>query len=135
MSEPKEMVNHPSHYNLGPKEADGTAKYEAIKVIEDWSLGFKLGNALKYVLRAPHKGTEEQDLNKARWYLDRHVLCPDHPDRDGPEWSMAAVQVAEAWGLPDALEGVVRHIRIGDAKNAIVLLDSYVISRAARDHG
>ena len=33
-----DQVNHPAHYNMGgPKEADGTAKYETIKVIEDWS--------------------------------------------------------------------------------------------------
>ena len=30
--EEKEMVNHPSHYNMG--------KYEAIDVIEDWNLNF-----------------------------------------------------------------------------------------------
>lgn len=59
-----DQVNHPAHYNMGgPKEADGTAKYETIKVIEDWSLGFCMGNALKYILRAPHKGTEKQDLS------------------------------------------------------------------------
>lgn len=68
-------VNHPPHYNDGAKTVleDGTALYEPIKVIEDWGLGFCLGNALKYIIRAPHKGTEERDLKKALWYLERWI--------------------------------------------------------------
>lgn len=69
-----EAVSHPSHYNQGgPIGEDGTAQFEVIKIIEDlgWGFEFCMGNALKYILRAPHKGAEEQDLKKARWYLDR----------------------------------------------------------------
>ncbi len=54
-------VNHPKHYNFG--------KFEVIDVIEDWDLGFHLGNALKYIGRANHKGSRLEDLQKARWYL------------------------------------------------------------------
>jgi hypothetical protein len=130
----REMVNHPSHYNMGgPKGPDGTAKYEAIKVIEDWSLGFCLGNALKYILRAPHKGAEEQDLNKARWYLDRYIYSPDHPDRDGPEFSMTAEEVSSAWGLGDDLANAVHAIRRGNAKGALLLIDAHIISKAASE--
>ena len=64
-SKQKEMVNHPSHYNMG--------KYEAIDVIEDWSLGFNLGNTVKYISRAGHKDDIIQDLKKAKWYLDREI--------------------------------------------------------------
>ena len=63
--EEKEMINHPSHYNIG--------KYEAIDVIEDWELGFNLGNTIKYISRAGHKDDIVQDLKKARWYLDREI--------------------------------------------------------------
>lgn len=94
-----EKVNHPSHYNMGgEKEADGTAKYEVIKLIEDWDLGFCLGNALKYILRAPHKGNEDEDLAKAIWYLDRaHANAerggsPRHP-------RLHPYDAAKAWGL------------------------------------
>ena len=38
MSEQKEMVNHPPHY--GGEDNP----YEAIKVIDEWNLGFCLGN-------------------------------------------------------------------------------------------
>lgn len=121
-----DQVNHPAHYNMGgPKEADGTAKYETIKVIEDWSLGFCMGNALKYILRAPHKGTEKQDLDKARWYLARDS---DHPDRDGPEFSMTAEEVASAWELPVHLALTVGHIRHHDSKRALVELNAHLIA-------
>lgn len=58
-------VDHPSHYNKG--------KFEVIDVIEDWKLGFSLGNAIKYIARAEHKESALEDLKKARWYLDREI--------------------------------------------------------------
>lgn len=62
-------VNHPSHYNMG--------RIEVISAIEDWGLGFSLGNCVKYVARAgrksPNPAIEIEDLEKARWYLDRHI--------------------------------------------------------------
>jgi transcriptional regulator with XRE-family HTH domain len=61
----KEMVNHPSHYNMG--------KYEAIDVIEDWNLNFNLGNAVKYISRAGHKDDIVQDLKKSLWYIEREI--------------------------------------------------------------
>lgn len=57
-------VNHPAHYNVG--------KIEVIEAIEDWGLGFHLGNAVKYIARAQHKGRENEDLEKAKWYLARY---------------------------------------------------------------
>lgn len=64
-----EQVNHPKHYG----GADNP--YEAIKVIEAWDLGFRLGNAVKYISRAGKKGIDKtvQDLEKAKWYLDREI--------------------------------------------------------------
>ena len=64
MSE-KETVNHPAHYNTG--------SFEVIAVIEDWNLGFHLGNAVKYIARAKHKNNEIEDVKKAIWYLERHL--------------------------------------------------------------
>jgi hypothetical protein len=59
-----DAVNHPSHYTwLGG--------IEVIQVTEH--LGFCLGNVVKYVLRADHKGKPVEDLEKARWYLDREI--------------------------------------------------------------
>jgi Protein of unknwon function (DUF3310) len=61
-----DAINHPAHYG-------GDTTYEAIKVIEAWSLGFHLGNVLKYIRRADEKGTHLTNLKKARWYLDRRI--------------------------------------------------------------
>jgi hypothetical protein len=58
-------VDHPPHYNFGA--------IEVIDAIEAWGLGFSLGNAIKYIARAKHKGSELEDLRKSRWYLDREI--------------------------------------------------------------
>lgn len=64
----KDVVNHPSHYAEG-------RKYEPIDVIEDWELGFNLGNAVKYISRAGRKdkNKEIEDLEKALFYLKRQI--------------------------------------------------------------
>lgn len=58
-------VNHPSHYNFGT--------IEVIDVIEDWNLNFCLGNAIKYIGRCEHKGHKKEDLEKAKWYIEREL--------------------------------------------------------------
>lgn len=60
-----DAVEHPRHYTFGG--------IEVIDAIEAWELGFHLGNVVKYVARAPHKGCYLEDLRKARWYLDRQI--------------------------------------------------------------
>lgn len=64
-----DMVNHPQHYS-----AHGI---EPIDYIESHDLNFNLGNVIKYVSRAPFKGTELQDLKKAKWYLEREIKKHD----------------------------------------------------------
>lgn len=61
----EDEINHPKHYNQG--------EIEPIDVIEDWKLGYHLGNTVKYIARCKYKGSEVKDLEKARWYLDRHI--------------------------------------------------------------
>lgn len=56
-------VNKPNHYRWLP--------VEAIEITELFN--FNLGNALKYIIRADHKGKPIEDLEKARWYLDREL--------------------------------------------------------------
>lgn len=62
----KEMVNHPQHY----QSKNGM---EAIDVIEAFDLGFNLGNVIKYILRAGKKDATVQELEKAKWYLEREI--------------------------------------------------------------
>lgn len=58
-------VDHPSHYN------QHEAGIECIDVVE--SMGFNIGNVIKYLWRADHKGQETEDLQKALWYLQREI--------------------------------------------------------------
>lgn len=59
-----EAVNHPPHYNKG--------KIEVIDFIDDQRLDFCRGNAVKYICRAPFKGSAMNDIDKAIWYLQRY---------------------------------------------------------------
>jgi hypothetical protein len=56
-------VDHPAHYNQG--------KIEVIEFLRDQGLheDFCLGNAIKYLSRARHKGHYREDLEKAQWYI------------------------------------------------------------------
>ncbi len=65
-------VDHPSHYNVGT--------IEVIDAIESWELNFSLGNAVKYIARADHKGKPIEDLKKARWYIDREIKRREKAD-------------------------------------------------------
>jgi hypothetical protein len=58
-------VNHPPHYKVGG--------IEVIDFIESKKFNYNLGNVIKYVSRADHKGNRLEDLKKARWYLDREI--------------------------------------------------------------
>jgi len=58
-------VNHPEHYKVGG--------IETIDFIEAKSLSYNLGNVVKYLTRADHKGNKLQDLQKAQWYLNREI--------------------------------------------------------------
>ena len=60
------LVNHPEHY-----QGNGI---EVIDIIDSFELNFDLGNAIKYILRADKKGNRKQDLEKARWYLNREII-------------------------------------------------------------
>jgi hypothetical protein len=67
----KFKVMSPPHYNQGPIEC--IAAIEAALTPDEFR-GFCKGNALKYVWRAGLKSDDAiQDLEKARWYIDREI--------------------------------------------------------------
>ena len=72
-----DMVNHPPHYNV-----EG---FEVIDIIKAFTEGLKGivavddGNAIKYILRWPHKNGVE-DLKKARWYIDHLIKTLEEND-------------------------------------------------------
>jgi len=58
-------VNHPKHYTSHPSGV------ECITVVEHMT--FNRGNAIKYIWRAADKGKEIEDLEKAKWYIEREI--------------------------------------------------------------
>jgi hypothetical protein len=60
-----DTVNHPPHYKTGG--------IEVIDFIEAKSLSYHLGNVIKYIARADHKGDKLENLQKAQWYLNRAI--------------------------------------------------------------
>jgi uncharacterized protein YukE len=66
----EDAVEHPSHYNTG--------RFETIEIIEEITQGYDdgyvsycVGNAVKYLSRAPFKhGSPHEDINKAAKYLE-----------------------------------------------------------------
>ena len=65
--EPKEMVNHLSHYNQGKREV-----IEEMRIMfgDEAVESFCRLNAYKYMRRAEFKGNKKEDLDKAEWYMD-----------------------------------------------------------------
>ena len=71
-----ELVNHPSHYNMGEIEVIDIIE-DLIKDINDPKVSFNVGQCLKYILRCPYKENICRDLKKADWYLDRAIKFLD----------------------------------------------------------
>ena len=89
-------VNHPEHYTSHPSGV------ECIDITQH--MGFCLGNAMKYIWRADLKGNALEDLEKARFYINKEIerrTYGDMPMEDevdyGPE-----IQFVPCWTGPGA---------------------------------
>lgn len=58
-------VNHPKHYTSHPSGV------ECIQITQH--MGFNLGNALKYIWRCDLKRDAIEDLEKAKWYIQKEI--------------------------------------------------------------
>lgn len=93
------QVNHPSHYT----------QYDGLEIIDlTEQMNFNRGNVVKYVARAGFKSaaTEIQDLEKARFYIDREIrrvrnrTKPDsEPHDDGTMSKVYKALAHESLGL------------------------------------
>lgn len=74
--EDNDIISHPAHYTQG---------IECMDYIESHKLNYARGNIIKYVTRAGLKDVakEVEDLEKARWYLDREIERVKKANRDG----------------------------------------------------
>lgn len=65
---PKEMVNHPSHYNQYPIE---TIDMMVSIFGKEYTRMWCIMTAFKYRMRLGHKDGIEQELAKEQWYLNK----------------------------------------------------------------
>lgn len=61
----KKDPTNPNHYKSHP------SKIECIQITEH--MNFCRGNAIKYIWRAGEKNDEIEDLEKAKWYIEREI--------------------------------------------------------------
>ena len=74
MEKEHDNVNHPSHYEAGKLECiDGMIETQGIEATKN----FCVCNAFKYIYRHNMKNGEE-DLRKAKWYLDKYMELIDN---------------------------------------------------------
>jgi hypothetical protein len=66
-----EAVNRPAHYTQGGVEVIDIIE----QITKDYppAIAYHIGNCIKYLARAPHKGAMQQDLMKSEWYLRRAI--------------------------------------------------------------
>lgn len=66
-----DMVNSPPHYTQGGVETADIIDH----IVKNYSpeQAWPIANVVKYLCRAPHKGTKLLDMKKANWYLRRAI--------------------------------------------------------------
>lgn len=109
----KEHVNHPSHYQMGG--------IEVIDAIEAWGFGegFNRGDAIKYIARAGRKNpeTEIEDLQKAKWYIERELRRMRNEDENAPDETGVMARIA------GYLEAYAKAAAIGDGTSCVCLTE------------
>lgn len=116
-------INHPKHYT---GFSNGS---EVIDITENCT--FNTGNAIKYAARAGRtdgnvKGNILEDLNKAKWYIEREIeRLKIKPDTE-------TTSDADHKGLTDWLDGLPSGIEVrtrGTSTRFTKLLDGSWVSR------
>jgi hypothetical protein len=105
-------VNHPDHYTSHPARCECGRGVECIQITEH--MNFCRGNAVKYLWRAGEKGSELEDLRKARWYVDREIARLGGSATVAPEENVAADLPREWPSLDQVPHDVMVRDRQGD---------------------
>lgn len=117
-------VNHPSHY------ADHY-EHEVIELTE--KLGFCLGNAVKYILRAPYKGHEAEDLKKARWYVNRIIERHLYEAGTFITYEKAHMELLESFNVPLVYELVFTAVNSSQLNGIVEKLDRLILEAENRE--
>ncbi len=68
--EKTDMVNSPKHYRMQGVEAIDILE---MSMTEEEFLGYLKGNVSKYLLRYKYKSKPKEDLQKAKWYIEKLI--------------------------------------------------------------
>lgn len=84
-----ETIDKPEHYTSHP------SGIECITITEHMS--FCLGNAIKYIWRVDKKGNPLENLEKAKWYIEREIARRGwhFPTPEGVSWEDFIFQITE----------------------------------------
>jgi hypothetical protein len=135
MSDP---VNHPAHYHSVYLHVGCGKAIECIDIVRH--MNFNLGNVVKYIWRADHKGATIEDLKKARWYLDDEIkrleaaagtaITPENlTDEQALAAVKAAVQGAAVLGALDVPLGPSGSRYVADKYVADKMAENYSAGR------
>lgn len=97
-----DMINHPKHYT------QASVLLEPIDILRH--APFDLGNCLKYILRAGHKGDAREDWKKAQkyiyWTIDSYAMNPKPYDEFFKNYGLLLFKfnAFECYGNEDFLE-------------------------------
>lgn len=115
-------ISHPSYYTDG--------KIEVWDFIEDWDLGYFLGNAVKYISRAGKKSedTRIEDLEKAKCYINKQLAIWRKADviLNKASGEIGPYEYGDDKSLTMALAttiGMICHSNTGSYKRRLGLLD------------
>jgi len=99
------------------------------EVIEAFGLGFRLGNAIKYILRADNKD-RDRDLRKAVWYIERELARREAHAQGGnrlpqvpgaytlaPEPALVAPEQANRGWVRQGQTMSVRNVETGETRS------------------
>lgn len=64
----EDVINHPKHYEA--------ARFTCEPADLTTLMPHPIASAIEYIVRAPYKGSQETDLRKAAWWLNRALATP-----------------------------------------------------------
>lgn len=114
-----DSVDHPSHYT------SNLSGIETIEITE--TLGFNLGNAVKYISRADNKWDREEDLKKAIWYITREATRVEENTSQIRQLTMDEIRYVDGSGLATKLRialVLILQAGVGEAVNTQALYEA-----------
>lgn len=125
MSETQEHdpVNHPKHYTGAHSEG-----MECIELVE--YMTFCGGNAVKYLWRSGLKGSKVEDLQKARWYVERAEAFVAFYEGDDFRNQFDLHKKACA-GFPTLVASAMMHVIREDYDLALKAIDALIAEASA----